>query len=43
MAMPDVYKTICPFETYRKYYNSPEKQKIASWKKRNPPIWFDKI
>ena len=42
LAMPEQYKTQCPYQSYRNYYNSPEKQKIASWKKRNTPEWFNK-
>lgn len=39
-AMPDEYKNEDAVEAYRKYYQSPEKRKIASWKKRNPPNWW---
>lgn len=40
-AMPDVYKTIeDPVEAYKQYYLSEEKRKIASWKKREKPVWF---
>lgn len=41
LAMPDQYRSDDPIESYRKYYQSPEKQKIASWKKREKPIWYD--
>ena len=41
LAMPDEYKCHDPIESYRKYYMSPEKQKIASWKKnRARPEWY---
>ena len=41
LAMPDEYKCHDPIESYRKYYMSPEKQKIASWKKkRERPEWY---
>jgi hypothetical protein len=43
LAMPDIYKTDCPFESYRNYYQSPEKQRIASWKNRTHPKWFKHI
>ena len=39
-AMPVEYKSDDPIESYRKYYQSPEKQKIASWKKRGKPDWY---
>ena len=40
-AMPDIYKRKCPIESYRLYYMSPEKQKIATWKKRrSQPEWY---
>ena len=41
LAMPDQYKTDDPVESYRNYYMSEEKQKIASWKKlREKPEWY---
>ena len=41
LAMPDQYKEADPVISYRKYYMSEEKQKIASWnKKRNKPDWY---
>lgn len=41
LAMPDKYKTDNAVESYRNYYMSPEKQKIATWKKkREKPIWY---
>lgn len=44
LAMPDKYKTDDPIESYRNYYMSEEKQKIASWKKkREKPEWYNKI
>ena len=27
-------------EAYRKYYQTPDKQRIASWKKREKPTWY---
>ena len=41
IVMPDEYKTDDPVESYRKYYMSENKQKIASWKKRREmPEWY---
>jgi hypothetical protein len=41
LAMPQEYKTEDPVESYRNYYMSEEKQKIASWKKcREKPEWY---
>ena len=41
LAMPDKYKMDDPVESYRNYYMSEEKQKIASWKKkREKPDWY---
>ena len=42
LAMPDQYKDYDdPVESYRRYYMSEEKQKIASWKKlREKPEWY---
>lgn len=40
-AMPEKYKSYDPVEAYRLYYQSPDKQKFASWKKRSPPEWFN--
>lgn len=41
LAMPDEYKGEDPIQAYRNYYMSPEKQKIASWKKkRTKPEWY---
>ena len=43
LAMPDIYKTSDPVESYRNYYMSEEKQRIASWNKtRDPPYWYAK-
>lgn len=39
-AMPIEYKDSDAVIAYRKYYQSPDKQKIASWKKRGKPEWF---
>lgn len=40
MAMPVECKTSDVIESYRKYYQSKEKQVIASWKKRGKPDWY---
>lgn len=41
LAMPNEYKTDDPVVSYRNYYMSEEKQKIASWKKkREKPEWY---
>jgi len=41
LAMPDKYKTDDAVLSYRNYYMSEEKQKIASWKKkREKPNWY---
>jgi hypothetical protein len=41
LAMPDQYKTADPIESYRNYYMSTEKQKIATWNKRRArPGWY---
>ena len=41
LAMPDKYKSDDAVLSYRKYYMSEEKQKIASWKKkREKPKWY---
>lgn len=41
LAMPDEYKCEDAVEAYRNYYMSPDKQKIASWKKkREKPEWY---
>jgi hypothetical protein len=41
LAMPEKYKTHDPVESYKNYYMSEEKQKIASWKKRRAkPEWY---
>ena len=43
LAMPDEYKARngTAVDSYRAYYMSPEKQRIASWKKNRPaPEWF---
>jgi hypothetical protein len=43
LAMPVEYKTEDPVESYRNYYMSEEKQKIATWKKlREKPDWYIK-
>ena len=41
LAMPDKYKNTDPVLSYRNYYMSEEKQKIATWKKKRPkPEWY---
>ena len=40
MAMPDEYKDEDPVCAYRKYYQSPEKRRLAAWKKREKPDWY---
>jgi hypothetical protein len=41
LAMPDQYKTDDAVLSYRNYYMSEEKQKIATWKKkRERPTWY---
>jgi len=41
LAMPVEYKSDNAVESYRNYYMSEEKQKIASWKKkREKPDWY---
>ena len=39
-AMPVQYKSDDAVESYRNYYMSDEKQRIASWKKREKPEWY---
>ena len=41
LAMPQEYKRDDPVESYRLYYQSPEKQKLAAWKGRDPPSWWN--
>jgi hypothetical protein len=38
-AMPDAYKGDDAVEAYRKYYIN-DKAAIASWKRREPPVWW---
>ena len=41
LAMPDKYKSEDPVQSYRNYYMSEEKQRIATWKKtRGKPEWY---
>lgn len=40
LAMPVECKRDDPIESYRIYYQTSEKQKIASWKKREKPSWY---
>jgi hypothetical protein len=39
-AMPVEYKDEDAVEAYRRYYQSPDKRRIASWKKRTAPHWY---
>ena len=44
LAMPEKYKTEDAVKSYRNYYMSEEKQKIATWNKlRSKPEWYIKI
>jgi len=40
LAMPIECQSDDPIESYRKYYQTADKQKIASWKKRGKPEWY---
>ena len=40
LAMPVECKRDDPIEAYRIYYQSSDKQRIASWKKRGKPSWY---
>ena len=41
LAMPDEYKSDDPVQSYRNYYMSEDKQRIATWKKgRGKPDWY---
>jgi hypothetical protein len=42
-AMPDEYKHEDAVIAYRQYYQSPEKRRLASWKKRPKPEWFKDV
>jgi hypothetical protein len=43
-CVPEEYKSPCPVMSYRAYYMSPDKQKIATWDKgRSRPLWFQEI
>ena len=39
-AMPVECKREDPIEAYRVYYQTPDKQRIASWKRRERPLWY---
>lgn len=46
LAMPEQYKAASgdAVESYRAYYMSPDKQKIATWKKkREAPHWYQRV
>jgi len=43
LAMPVECKQNDPVESYRIYYQTPDKQKIASWKKRGKPHWYKQL
>lgn len=40
LAMPVDCKTDDAIESYRKYYQTKDKQMIATWKKREKPSWY---
>lgn len=41
VAMPDEYKVAgSPIDSYKKYYMSDMKRKLAKWSKREKPEWF---
>jgi hypothetical protein len=40
LAMPAECKRDDPVEAYRVYYQTPDKQRIASWRKRGAPAWY---
>ena len=40
LAMPIECKCEDPVQSYRNYYQTAEKQSIASWKKRERPNWY---
>ena len=40
LAMPAECKSNDPIASYRKYYQTLEKQQFASWKKRDKPEWY---
>lgn len=42
-AMLDKYKDQCVITAYRKYYQSPEKEHLQSWKNRETPDWFHNL
>ncbi|SPQ99269.1 unnamed protein product (mitochondrion) [Plasmodiophora brassicae] len=39
-AMPEEYRCDDSIEAYHRYYQSPDKQRLASWRKRDRPDWF---
>ena len=41
LAMPDIYKTVCPVASYKTYYNN-DKQKMLKWTNRSVPLWIEK-
>ena len=40
MAIPEQFKSDCPIESYRAYYQSKSKQFKMTWTKRVVPNWF---
>ena len=42
LAMPDEYKTDCPFQSYKNYYISKKHsmKREMKWTNRQPPEWF---
>jgi hypothetical protein len=43
LAMPVECKREDQIEAYRVYYQTPEKQRIASWKNREKPEWYTRV
>lgn len=43
LAMPIECKRDDPVESYRLYYQTPDKKRIASWKKREKPSWYNSV
>ena len=44
LAMPIQFKSEDPVKSYRNYYMSEEKQKIATWNKgRKKPKWYNRV
>jgi hypothetical protein len=41
LAMPEHCKCDDAVKAYQTYYQTPDKQKIATWKKREKPEWYN--